>query len=74
MEEKAAANAFFVKLEEICKICKVPDLRSYGIAESDYFRVIDKMAKDAWDSGSPSNAPGNITVSDIKEIYESLWI
>lgn len=74
MEEEAAADAFLIKLEEICKICKVPDLRSYGIDEVDFYRVIDKMAEDAWDSGSPSNAPGNISVSDIKEIYESLWI
>lgn len=74
MEEEAAADAFLIKLEEICKICKVPDLKTYGIDEPDFFRVIDKMAKDAWDSGSPSNVPGNITVSDIKEIYESLWI
>ena len=68
MEEEAAADAFLIKLEEICKICKVPDLKTYGIDEPDFFRVIDKMAKDAWDSGSPSNVPGNITVSDIKEI------
>lgn len=74
MEEEAAADAFLIKLEEICKICKVPDLKTYGIDEPDFFRVIDKMAEDAWDSGSPSNVPGNITVSDIKEIYESLWI
>lgn len=74
MEEEAAADAFLIKLEEICKICKVPDLKTYGIDEPDFFRIIDKMAKDAWDSGSPSNVPGNITVSDIKEIYESLWI
>lgn len=74
MEEEAAADAFLIKLEEICKICKVPDLKTYGIDEPDFFRVIDKMAEDAWDSGSPSNAPGNISVSDIKEIYESLWI
>ena len=74
MEEEAAADAFLIKLEEICKICKVPDLKTYGIDEPDFFRVIDKMAKDAWDSGSPSNVPGNISVSDIKEIYESLWI
>ena len=74
MEEEAAADVFLIKLEEICKICKDPDFRSYGIDEVDFYRVIDKMAEDAWDSGSPSNVPGNITVSDIKEIYESLWI
>lgn len=57
MEEEAAADAFLIKLEEICKICKVPDLKTYGIDEPDFFRVIDKMVKDAWDSGSPSNVP-----------------
>lgn len=70
---KAAAEEFLAGLEEICRVCKVPKLKDSGIDRQEYFRAIDKMAMDAYDSKSPSNAPGGVTVSDIKGIYTSLW-
>lgn len=71
--EAEAADAFLGKLKEICMVCRIPQLKDYGINRQDFFRAIDKMAKDAFDSKSPSNAPGEITVSDIKDIYRNLW-
>jgi hypothetical protein len=34
---------------------------------------IGKMARDAFESGSPSNTRKEISVSDIEKIYSSLW-
>lgn len=70
---EAAAEEFLTKLEEICRVCKVPKLKDYGIDKQKYFQAIDKMAKDAYDSKSPSNTPSIVTVSDMKDIYKSLW-
>lgn len=69
-----AANKFIEALGEICKVCDVPTLEEYGIEKDKFFDLIDKMAKDAYDSGSPSNTRKNVTVEDIKMIYKKLWI
>lgn len=37
------------------------------------FEVIDKMAHDAMDSGSPQNTMRDVTEEEVKEIYRKLW-
>lgn len=41
--------------------------------KEEFFDVIDKMASDAMESGSPSNTRKAITAEDVKEIYKNLW-
>ena len=58
---------------DICDELETPSLEEYGIDKEEFFNVIDKMANDAMDSGSPSNTRKDITAEDVKEIYRNLW-
>lgn len=71
--DKEAAEAFLNKLTELCKICEIPTLEEYGINKEEFYAVMDKMAQDAMDSGSPSNTIKNITKQDLLNIYSKLW-
>lgn len=71
--DEQAALKFIDALGDICKICEVPTLEEYGINKEEFFNLIDKMSKDAYDSGSPSNTRKTVTVEDMKEIYKKLW-
>ncbi len=68
-----AANEFIKALENLCSICEIPTLKEYGINKTDFDKVIDKMAQDAMDSGSPGNTIKKVTKEDLIEIYKKLW-
>ena len=71
--DKEAAEAFLEKLTMICKICEIPTLKEYGINKEDFDVVVDKMAQDAMNSGSPSNTIKDVTKQDLLTIYNKLW-
>ena len=71
--DKEAAEAFLEAIGQICDICEVPTLEGYGIDKDAFFAQIDKMAKDAFDSGSPSNTRKTTTPEDMAAIYKKLW-
>lgn len=71
--DKEAAEAFLEKLTNICDICEIPTLKEYGINKEDFDAVVDKMAQDAMNSGSPSNTIKDITKEDLLNIYNKLW-
>ena len=71
--DKEAAEAFLEKLTELCKICEIPTLKEYGINKEDFDKLVDKMAQDAINSGSPSNTIKNVTKEDLLTIYSRLW-
>jgi len=71
--DEKAANEFLNAIQNICHICDVPTLEEYGIGKTEFFNQIDKMSKDAYDSGSPSNTRKPVKTEDIKIIYEKLW-
>jgi alcohol dehydrogenase class IV len=71
--DKEAAEAFLNKLSDICKICEIPTLKEYGINKEDFDAVVDKMAQDAMNSGSPSNTIKDISKQDLLNIYAKLW-
>lgn len=71
--DKEAAEAFLEKLTELCKICEIPTLKEYGINKEDFDAVVDKMAQDAMDSGSPLNTIKDVTKEDLLTIYNKLW-
>lgn len=68
-----ASNEFIKALENLCAICEIPTLKEYGISKTDFDNVIDKMAQDAMDSGSPGNTIKKVTKEDLMEIYKKLW-
>ena len=71
--DETAAKKFIEALGEICKICEVPTLEEYGVDREEFFKVIGKMAQDAYDSGSPGNTRKAVTIEDMEMIYRKLW-
>ena len=73
LEDEAAARIFLDKICELTKKLEIPTLEEYGIEKEKFFAVIDKMSADAMDSGSPGNTLRDVTVEDVKVIYQKLW-
>lgn len=71
--DKEASEKFLAALEALTKELEIPTLAEYGIDKEAFFAVIDKMAHDAMDSGSPQNTMKEVTEEDVKEIYRKLW-
>lgn len=72
-EDKAAAEKFLSAIEGIVKELETPTLAEFGIDKEEFFKVIDKMAYDAMDSGSPQNTMREVTEEQVKQIYRNLW-
>ncbi len=71
--DKEAAEIFLTHLSQLLKNLNVPTMSEFGIDRDTYFANIDKMAKDAFASGSPSNTIKEITVDDMKMLYEKIY-
>ena len=72
-EDKAAAEKFLSAIEGIVKELETPTLAEFGIDKDEFFKVIDKMAYDAMDSGSPQNTMREVSEEQVKQIYRNLW-
>lgn len=68
-----AGRKFLAGVEALVKELDIPDLEGAGIQQEKFFEVIDKMAHDAMESGSPQNTMRDITEEEVKEIYKKLW-
>ena len=71
--DKEASEKFLAAVEAIVKELETPTLAEFGIDKEEFFKVIDKMAFDAMDSGSPQNTMREVTEEDVKQIYRNLW-
>lgn len=72
-EDKAAAEKFLSAIEGIVKELETPTLAEFGIDKEEFFKVIDKMAYNAMDSGSPQNTMREVSEEQVKQIYRNLW-
>jgi alcohol dehydrogenase class IV len=54
-------------------LSKIPTLKEYGIDKAVFDKNINKMAKDAFASGSPSNTRKQITAEDMEMLYKEMW-
>lgn len=70
--DEDAAEKFIDALGEICKVCEVPTLEEYGVEPDVFKNVMDKMAQDAINSGSPANTRKTVTKEDVIQIYKKL--
>jgi len=70
--QEVASEKFLRALESLCKALEIPTLAEYGIDKAEFEEVIDKMAYDAMESGSPQNTRKEISIEDVKEIYARL--
>ena len=64
---------FLSAIEGIVKELETPTLAEFGIDKEEFFKVIDKMAYDAMDSGSPQNTMREVSEEQVKQIYRNLW-
>ncbi|MEA4816339.1 MAG: iron-containing alcohol dehydrogenase [Lachnospiraceae bacterium] len=71
--DEEAAGIFLKELDDICKKCEIPTLAEYGIDKKEFDAAIEKMSKDAMDSGSPSKVIREVTREDLVIIYNKLW-
>lgn len=71
--DEEASKKFLAAVEGICSELKTPSLEEFGIDKEEFFKVIDKMAYDAMDSGSPQNTQKEVTKEDVEQIYRNLW-
>ena len=71
--DKAASEKFLEAVVALTKELETPTLEEYGIDKETFFGVIEKMAHDAMDSGSPQNTKRDITQSDVEKMYKELW-
>lgn len=71
--DEEAAKAFLEKLSELCAVCEIPTLQQYGIDKEKFNEVVDKMAQDAINSGSPANTIKEVNKVDLLNIYKKLW-
>lgn len=72
-DDKIASENFVKEVEKLCNTLLIPTLNEYGIDKEKFFNNLDKMAKDALESGSPQNTIKAVTSEDIVKVYKSLW-
>ena len=72
-DDVKAAKTFLNALSELLRNLNVPTMSQYGIDKEEYFASIDKMAHDAFASGSPSNTIKEIKVDDMVELYKKIY-
>ncbi len=71
--DQVAAKAFLAAIGDITRQLDTPTLAEYGVDKAQFDAVIDKMAHDAMESGSPQNTLRPVSEGEVREIYRSLW-
>lgn len=71
--DSIAAQKFLDALNALVEELETPTLEAYGIDHDEFFTVMEKMADDALESGSPQNTIKPVTKEDILNLYASLW-
>ena len=72
-DDVKAAHIFLDALNKLLQDLNVPTMSEYGIDSKEYFDSIDKMAHDAYASGSPSNTIKKIEVEDMITLYKKIY-
>ena len=70
---ETASAKFQAAVVALTEELETPTLAEFGIDKEAFFNVIEKMAYDAMDSGSPQNTQREITQADIEQMYKNLW-
>lgn len=71
--DRKASEKFLAAVIDLAEELETPSLEQFGIERKAFFEVIEKMAHDAMESGSPQNTRRPITQADIEELYKELW-
>ncbi|MED4205478.1 iron-containing alcohol dehydrogenase [Neobacillus mesonae] len=68
-----AAEIAVRSVKELCRKLSIPNLKGWGIDQEAFESVVEKMAVDAIDSGSPGNNPLIPTHSELVELYHTCY-
>ena len=71
--DQKASEKFLAATIALVEELETPTLEQYGIDRDTFFGVIEKMAHDAMESGSPQNTKREITQTDVEKMYKELW-
>ena len=71
--DKEASEKFLNAVVSLTEELETPTLAEFGIDKDAFWSVIEKMAHDAMESGSPQNTKREITQADIEQMYRKLW-
>lgn len=71
--DKEASEKFLAAVVALTQELETPTLAEFGIDKEAFFNVIEKMAYDAMDSGSPQNTQREIAQADVEQMYRNLW-
>lgn len=71
--DETASAKFQAAVVALTEELETPTLAEFGIDKEAFFNVIEKMAYDAMESGSPQNTQREITQADIEQMYKNLW-
>lgn len=74
LPEEEAADRFVQKVLELCQKLEIPNMKGWGIEEGAYHEVLEKMAADALESGSPGNNPIVPSEKNIIALYEKAYV
>lgn len=73
MSDEEAATAFVDAIDKLLVTLEIPAINELKVDKDYFFSNLDKMAKDAIDSGSPGNTRKVPSHADLVEIYKDLW-
>ncbi|MGN1376955.1 MAG: iron-containing alcohol dehydrogenase [Dorea sp.] len=71
--DREASEKFLAALVALTEELETPTLAEFGIDKEAFFNVIEKMAYDAMESGSPQNTRKEVTQADVEQMYKNLW-
>lgn len=68
-----AADGFISMIKQLCLDLQIPNMKQQGIDRTEFEQVVDKMAVDALESGSPGMNPRIPTHAEIVELYHECY-
>lgn len=71
--DEDANNKLIAELIALNDELEVPSVAQFGIDKTIFFDLLEQMAEQAIDSGSPANNPRVPSNADIISIYKQLW-
>ncbi len=71
--DKEAAWKFLDAIAALTKELGIPRLEDLDISRNEFMSCVDKMARDAMESGSPQNTRREVSKEEIKKLYYMLW-
>ena len=73
LSNEEAAEVAVQSVKNLCLQLKIPNLKGWGIDQKAFENVVEKMAFDAIDSGSPGNNPKVPTFTELVELYHKCY-